>query len=348
MFKEIYRRLNDSIQPDEVLIEAAIGKIRQKEPKRTVRRRPVLVFAAICLCAGLAVPVLAATVEPVYELMYLVSPSIAQFFVPVQKSDTHNGIKMEVVSAEIHENIARVYITLQDLAGDRVDETTDLYDSYEIRLPFDASAHCESLGFDPDSRTAGFLLTIEGPQGSHITKDKVTFSVGMFLSGRHTYENLRIPIDLGQVPAASQTAMQPVFGGSGEDFEEAVDWRGKFQALAMLPGDPDPAFPVEGIALTGVGFVEGKLHVQTQVKDPLSNDNHGFFYLVDTQGGKIQSSYAFAFQEHRGNLRIDYDEFVFDVGPEDAAAYTLYGDFYTSGRKTEGGWKVTFRLKEEE
>lgn len=347
MFKEIYRRLNDPIQPDEALIEAAVQKIRRKKPERVVRRRPVLVFAAVCLFAVLAVPVLAATAEPVYELMYLISPPIAQFFTPVQMSDINNGIRMEVVSAEIHENAASVYITLQDLTGDRVDAGTDLYDSYEIRLPFHSSAHCQRLGFDPDSRTATFLITIEGPQGSRIPKDKVTFSVGMFLSDRHTYENLRIPIDLSQASTAPQTAVQPVFGGSGEDFEAAVDWRGSNQALAMLPGDPDPAFPVEGMALTGVGFVEGKLHVQTQVKDPLENDNHGYFYLVDAAGGKLQSRYDFAFQEHQGDLRIDYDEFVFDVGPEDAAAYTLYGDFYTCGRKTEGGWKVTFRLMEE-
>ncbi len=348
MFKEIYRRLNDSIKPEEALIEAAVQKIRREEPKRTVRRRPVLAAAAVCLVLVLAVPVLAATVQPVYELMYLVSPSVAQFFIPVQMSDTNNGIKMEVVSAEIHENMARVYMTLQDLAGDRVDGTTDLYDSYDIRLPFDASARCERLGFDPVSRTATFLITIEGPQGSKIPTDKVTFSVGMFLSDQHIYEDLQIPVDLARVPAAPQTAMQPVFGGSGEDFEKEVDWRGSNQALAMVPGQPDPAFLVEGIGLTGIGYVEGKLHVQTQVKDPLSNDNHGYFYLVDAAGGKILSRYAFAFQEHQGDQRIDYDEFVFDVGPEDAAAYTLYGDFYTSGRKTEGGWKVTFRLTEEE
>lgn len=349
MFKETYRQLNNQIEPDEIQIEKAVARIRQKEPRRNVRRRrPVLAAAAVCLCFILAVPVLAATVEPVYELMYLVSPSIAQFFTPVQKADTHNGIKMEVVSADIQGNVARVYVTLQDLTSDRVDETTDLYDSYDIRLPFDASAHCQRLGFDPASRTVTFLITIEGSEGKIIPTDKVTFSVDMFLSDKHAYENLSISIDLEQVSAEPRTQMQPVFGGGGEDFEEAVDWHGSSQARAMLPGDPDPAFPVEGIALTGIGFVEGKLHIQTQVKDPLSNDNHGYFYLVDAAGNQIQSNYAFCFQEHQGDLRIDYDEFVFDVGQRDVSAYTLYGDFYTSGRKTEGGWKVTFPLREEE
>ena len=36
---------------------------------------------------------------------------------------------MEVISINIHENEAQIYITMQDLIGDRIDETTDLNDS---------------------------------------------------------------------------------------------------------------------------------------------------------------------------------------------------------------------------
>ena len=74
-------------------------------------------------------------------------------FLPVQKSDTNNGIKMEVVSADIRGDTARIYITMQDLIGDRVDETIDLYDSYDIRLPFDGTGFCGKVGYDPNTRT---------------------------------------------------------------------------------------------------------------------------------------------------------------------------------------------------
>ena len=145
MFKETYRRLNDIIQPDKALVAAVLagGQRRKRGAKQPfVRIKPALIAAAICLCLVLTVPVLAASVGPVYELIYLVSPSAAQFFVPVQKSDTNNGVKMEVVSADIRGDTARIYITMQDLIGDRVDETIDLYDSYDIRLPFDGTGFC--------------------------------------------------------------------------------------------------------------------------------------------------------------------------------------------------------------
>ena len=90
MFKETYRRLNDIIQPDKALVAAVLagGQRRKRGAKQPfVRLKPALIAAAICLCLVLTVPVLAASVEPVYELIYLVSPSAAQFFVPVQKSD---------------------------------------------------------------------------------------------------------------------------------------------------------------------------------------------------------------------------------------------------------------------
>ena len=93
-----------------------------------------------------SVPVLAVNVPVIYELMYLVSPSVAQHFMPVQKSCESNGIEMEVVSAYIKDNTAQVYITLKDLEGNRVDETTDLNDSYNINRAFDCTiGHCEKL-----------------------------------------------------------------------------------------------------------------------------------------------------------------------------------------------------------
>ena len=53
---------------------------------------------------------------------------------------------------------------------------------------------------------------------------------------------------------------------------------------AMVPGDEEASFPVKGIDLTGVGYVDGKLHVQMQMKNSLDNSNHGYFYLKDATG----------------------------------------------------------------
>lgn len=75
----------------------------------------------------LAAPVMASNLPAIYQLMYLVSPEAAQFFVPVQKACKDNGIRMEVVTANIHDNTAEIYITLQDLTGDTLGD----YDGIE-------------------------------------------------------------------------------------------------------------------------------------------------------------------------------------------------------------------------
>lgn len=63
-------------------------------------------------------------------------------------SDEDNGIKIEVVSVYLHDNIAEVYITMQDLTEQhRVDATMDLFDSYSINRPFDSTAHCKFVGW---------------------------------------------------------------------------------------------------------------------------------------------------------------------------------------------------------
>ena len=46
-------------------------------------RKPALALAVLVLLLGLAMPVFA-SVEPIYRLMYLVSPAVAQFFRPVR------------------------------------------------------------------------------------------------------------------------------------------------------------------------------------------------------------------------------------------------------------------------
>ena len=40
-----------------------------------------------------------------------------------------------------------------------------------------------------------------------------------------------------------------------------------------------------------------------------------------------------------------YEDFLFEIAPEDLAGYTLHGDFYTAVTLTEGFWRVTFPLE---
>lgn len=363
MFKQKYCKMNENISPSQELIKGILNKAYKEEVNRnkvTVRlRRPAIVLCVLMICLFTAIPVLAANVSSIYELMYLVSPSVAQSFLPVQKSSVSNGIEMEVVSAYIHGETAEIYITMKDLEGNRIDETTDLNDSYDLRIPFDNMSHCERVGYDEKTKTATFLINITGWENKKIVGDKFTFSVNEFLSQKKEYNDVLIMEDLSEVKEKlegqnvsthghgdidSGTQNVYVFGYWGVNPEKYIS--DDTESVKVLKPCKPLQFPIEGIDFTGIGYVDGMLHVQTAVQNNLKKDNHGYFELRDKEGNVVSSTYGVGFTDDvTNNNRIDYDENIFDIPKSEIHKYSLYGYFVTSGMYTEGNWKVTFPLE---
>ena len=339
MIKEQYRHMMDQMPPPAALEERAVRGERLPRRRRKLRAG-IALLAAVLACALLATPVLAATVEPFRAALYAISPATAQYFTPVQKSCEDNGIRMEVAASYIHGDTAELYVTMQDLTGDRIDGTTDLFDSYDILRPYDSSATCTLADYDEATRTATFLITITEWGGHKIEGSKITFTVGEFLSHKQSYEGVEIDVDLADLAPAAVMQPAEVTGWSGGKMPEGE------RPSVLRPGAPMTGFPVKGIDLTGVGCVDGKLHVQTAVRNLLAYDNHGFVYLADETGTRIDGDYTIHFcTESDNGERVDYQETVFSVPEEEIGRYTLRGDFVTCDMRTEGNWRVTFPLK---
>ena len=381
-FKDTYREWNEKVQPSEELLsrlfteasqvtEASEISAAEESAKRHKKRnhkvwenkirenkiqgkqnhnrrwgRGIAVAAGLLLVINVSLPVLAGTFPTIYELMYLVSPAVAQFYQPVQLSDEYDGIRMEVVAAYIHEETAEIYITLQDLEKDRLDETTDLYDSYSIHMPYSAIGNCRKVGYDPESGILTYLITVTQENGRKIEGEKLTFSVGGYLGQKQEYEKIEIPIDLTQVTEeAYQYVDTPARGGTMTSHSElAAIMSETYPVLVPQPADPD--FPREGVKLTGIGYVEGKLHIQYAVENALNNDNHGSFFLQNEAGEMLQEAGSISFYEESGKKRIDYRDSVFLIPQEELQNYRLYGDFVISEGFHEGNWQVTFPIKE--
>lgn len=352
MFREDYRNMNEQISPDQELVNKIIQSI--DKPKREINkmkifvRKPIAIMAMLIALVLTVTPVVAANVPAVYELMYFVSPTVAQFFMPVQKSCEDNGIKIEVVSSYIHDNIAEIYISVQDLIGERVDENTDLYDSYTINRPFDSLATCQLVGYDEKTKTATFLISITEWGNKKIAGDKITFSVREFISDKHVYDEIPIEVDLTAIDSAKSTKIVSIYGSSGPKYEEYFPNHETHENKAKVLVSSNPMdFSVEGINLTGIGYVDDLLHIQTSVMNNLNKDNHGYFFLSDKNGKKIHCAYNVAFKEIiDGDNTVSYEEYVFDIPQSEIGQYSLYGTFVTSGLFTEGNWQVTFPLEE--
>lgn len=163
MFKARYCAAQKNVTPSSALICRTSERLKErgKTPvpaRRKWRGAPALAAACTVVCLLGAFPVLAANVPAVHDALYAVSPATAQFFMPVREFCEANGICMEVTASYIHGDTAEIYVALRDLEGGRVDETTDLFDSYSIDRSFGASATCRFVDFDPATETATFLF----------------------------------------------------------------------------------------------------------------------------------------------------------------------------------------------
>lgn len=320
--------------------DATIQAARTRKVKQRPCRRYGALAAAAVLCVLLTVPALAFTgVAPAYKVLYALSPAIAQSLKPVQMSCEDNGIRMEVISAAVQGNRADIYISMQDLTGGRIDETVDLFDSYQINRPFDSSATCQLVSYDAQQKAATFLISMTRLDQKDISGGKVTFSVREFLSGKQMFEGLLPQLDL---TAAAQSP----------DTQTGVDIRGGSQPDGVrIDTDPIPVLvrqidllPAPGVQVTAMGYVDGKLHIQTHYDNILETDNHGYVYLKNADGEVIHadSSISFWDETHSGS----YDEAVFDVPAEGSSGYQVYGMFLTGATLTKGNWQVTFSLED--
>lgn len=113
----------------------------------------------------------------------------------------------------------------------------------------------------------------------------------------------------------------------------------------LVPQPADPDFPIAGVNFTGIGYIDGKLHIQYAVENPLDNDNHGSFFLQNQAGETIEEAGSVSFREGTGESRIDYRDAVFQLPQEELQNYRLYGDFMVAEGFHEGNWQVTFPIK---
>ncbi len=298
--------------------------------------------AGFCLFCGVGFPVLASADNGIlYELLYAVSPEIAQKLKPINVSCEDKGIKMQVIGAEVKGDKAGVLVSVQDTEGNRIDETTDLFDSYSIHTPYDQTGGCFFIEYDEEAQAAIFMLEIKQMDQLLIPGDKITFSVREIRSGKkHSVSELE-GVDLKKVSVIDQFKKNPNVRGFSGDEADPEKWKDlKF----MEPDEERGVILEEGVALTGYGLEEDGLHIQIRFEDVLETDNHGLLYLKNQKGERIDYQYHSAFWDESG--KDSYEEYVFEVSPGELSEYEVWGEFWIChADPIKGNWQVTFPIE---
>ncbi len=340
---------------DDRYIEESIRyKKRGKNPSarifRTAGRAAACLAGLFLLSMSVLSIAAAAGVLPAYSMLSHIYPDIAQKLTPVNMSCTDNGIEMRVEAVYVHGDSADVYISMRDLEGDRIDGTTDLFDSYRIRTSAGRRTEgmsvsgCGFVEYDEKTKTATFLVSLQ-QTGEDIADRKMIFSVSRFLSGKQEATAKLPEIRLQEAPEITQFRPEEELEIRGSGGSTAAGFISQEDVKGYLyPDDGLSISPADGVSVTGYGFIDGKLHIQAHYEDIVKYDNHGYIELEDEEGNIVYSSLSVSFwdEEKTGS----YEEYVFDIGPdEDLSGYAVQGYFVTCSGLYEGDWEVTFPIE---
>lgn len=343
MFSDRYRRMNADISPDPALITRTLAAVRPK-PIQFARRRCIALAMACVLILSVTTSAMAASSPDFNKWLYRFLPDIAMYLRPVNMSCEDQGIRMEVQAIYVEGDSADILVSVQDLTGNRLDGTTDLFDSYFLDTPGDASAGCHRIEYDEETRTNTFYIHYRSERP--ITQDKITFSFSQLLTGKKqgTIELTDVEWPDPQTEAETMS-MGKGYRGAGmnswnseDNVQEAID---RLEAMPILvPQTSRELTP--GVDLTGIGYVDGQLHIQFYCHDIFHTDNHAFLCLKDADGREISSIISLScFDEAREG---SYAEEIYDVDPETLAGCTLQIDYVTCDTLIKGDWSITFPI----
>ena len=134
---------------DEIIAEA-----KKPVKKRFGAKKVLALVAALIIIFAFAVT--SNAVKPFIRNLFKDTKQFVEMLKPVNVSCISEGIEMKVISANVAGSETYIYISMQDLEGNRIDDSFDLYDSYSISRSFDGYGTCEKVDFDKET---GEILT---------------------------------------------------------------------------------------------------------------------------------------------------------------------------------------------
>lgn len=330
------------------LQEGAIPNIELTKSERSkgkIKKKVVIPLVA-SLFLIFSVGVGAATIPSLNNLLSIVNPQIALFLQPINVSSEDKGIKMKVVGAMNDDEMAVIYVTMQDLKGNRIDETLDIYD---YSLTDGHMFNSQIVDYDETTNTA--TLRIQANGGKELNNKKISFRINSFLSHKQTFNEVKVNANLIEVknntPQTISLDNNNISGWGGEIFKELKE-QDKIQVLK--PDETEIFLPkIEFMHISNLGFIGDYLHIQTKWSED-NIDDHGNFYLIDNFGDKTYTSNSSSIyfeidklgKTNGGNRYIEY---IFDVDDLDISDLNLMGDFVSNGNYTTGNWNTTFKIQ---
>jgi hypothetical protein len=298
------------------------------------------------------------------------NPPFSEIVEPVEVYSEDQGIRMEVIGARKYDNMAIVYLSLQDISGqNRLTEHTEFKYGFNVKVNPNViettgqteettysifSYNQEMLYFDEDTNTVYYEFNITADPNSPLA-DPLEISSFLIYFDKKAYKDELIPVSLAEIDKAETAPItqEHIWGGTN-----IGDNRSLFTE-ALTPGYyTDMPHGEEDQWVSNIGIVDGKLHVQI---GKIFNEEFGSsdvtLSLIDSEGELIDCEYELMLlaDENNNLLNLEdndyaeviykYEESVFSVSAEELSKYTLcFTGWVSSG--VEGNWKVAANLSD--
>ena len=322
--------------------------------KGSLKRKFIVVLCGLLLMLSLTTA-LAATVPGVNAMLYRMWPQAAEALMPINASSVDQGIKLEVESAVLKGDEVLITYSLQDLEGDRINQYTEarLQDDtlFNTDWNYPQATETMQLGFDEAAKKAYFAENYN--YGYHVRKPDehpISFRISYLLPTEATDLH---PL-LEQYGSAAETTLVEnarVFRPSDAD-GTANESRETVKVLDPARG---PNLPIdENVTLTGIGWIDGKLHVQyhfTNLRPYTLPDGFEYYNYIPTvrivtppdysKDGYIVKGITNVGWSSTGEDFPDYGEDIYDCDPEDLKLAEFYFAVTRYDRIMQGNWEVT-------
>ena len=382
----------ESMQGNPFLAQRIMNQERTEQPVMKKKISFAFILAMVLLIVSIATAVAGAVNEDFNTWLYGIWPKAAMKLMPVNMSSESNGIRMEVISA-VNEG-SEIYVTfsMQDLEGDRItrDTTADV-SAHSGSISISFSQDTEPL-YQPDDKTMVFgrRVRLDDSLQEHQT---LQFSVDSLIPVQTQYIDL-LPL-YRQYAAEAKTMPVPEnasairnarpdeirqsgpAGSSDPDSLSEEDLAFLCYAnsqetdipvgMRVLDNHSGPEIPLtEDAALSGIGMVDGRLHVQIHLFNQgyhpvgLGHYTNWWINMYDATSNNIFISRArytdpdklpngiseILWKESLSNGKENYwREFIFAVDAEPTEAQKLHAEIQTYDGSVDGPWQVDIPLR---
>ena len=358
--KNRYKCEMDRLEPRpeklEELYELVEGGSEMKRAKRLSGRA-----AALLACALLAVTAAAAAAVPrVWDALREQLGVFAPYAQTISGAVCRDqGIQIQVLSALSDDLEARIYLSVQDAEGDRLDSclaltgrlvTGEEKEALSLSAGSAGTGRFKLLSYDPDTKTALLSASVHYGETARPGQAAQLSITGMSTQAGELYGTIPCAPVTGDIldsqPAGEQAEV--IFRPSDLEGRAHLDAALPKQTMVLNPDQtPTSIEGTEDMWISSMGFAgDGCFHIRLGLGERVRPEERGFFSHLFLLGAENEKLDTYQQTLVEGGMDVLFPL----LHPQDlelirGCVLRLYGPYARPGISIEGSWSVDFQME---